>query len=205
MTEQTYRVLLDANILYSRTLRDWICLLSYETENRFFQLYSSEDIIIEAGYHWRKTHPDKSGFAQEQIFNGIRGAMYEVASRYGTDKPPKYPDPGDYHVHSAAVACEVDALVTADDKLLEYAQSSYGDELPYETLTADEFLMQLTEYVPLSVFVKVFTDQEEYWSNPKNNRKLDAEGVDLPRALVKAGAPNFAEFVRRRVIPELRD
>ncbi len=49
-------VLLDANILYSRTLRDWIALLQNHSEG-LFSVAWTEDIMVETLYHLRKDHP----------------------------------------------------------------------------------------------------------------------------------------------------
>lgn len=43
------RVLVDANVLYSRTLRDWLALLYLESDS-FFSVYWTEDILAEAMY-----------------------------------------------------------------------------------------------------------------------------------------------------------
>ncbi|MEU8071757.1 hypothetical protein AB0B20_18585 [Micromonospora sp. NPDC049151] len=40
-------VFLDANVLYSRTLRDWISLLALEGDCTVFDLRYSEDVLSE--------------------------------------------------------------------------------------------------------------------------------------------------------------
>lgn len=54
------RVFLDANILYSRTLRDWFCLLSQESGFDGIELFWSEDVLAEMIYHLRKKNPHLS-------------------------------------------------------------------------------------------------------------------------------------------------
>ena len=51
------RVLLDANIWYSRTLTDWFFLIYLSSERPPFLILWSEDILAEAHYHLRKTIP----------------------------------------------------------------------------------------------------------------------------------------------------
>lgn len=54
MVTRDYSILLDTNILMSKTLRDWIFLLSHESEYEFFQPYVSSGILDEFGYHIRR-------------------------------------------------------------------------------------------------------------------------------------------------------
>ena len=51
------RVLIDANVLYSRTLRDWILLLEIESEARMFKVHWTEDILAEVLYRTRRKSP----------------------------------------------------------------------------------------------------------------------------------------------------
>lgn len=41
------RVLVDANVLFSRTQRDWLFLLKLKSEGRIFTVSSTVDIIAE--------------------------------------------------------------------------------------------------------------------------------------------------------------
>lgn len=54
------KVFLDANILYSRTLRDWFCILSQESGVDGIALHWSEDVLAEMIYHLRKKNPHLS-------------------------------------------------------------------------------------------------------------------------------------------------
>ncbi|MFD7843458.1 hypothetical protein ACFV4K_11060 [Nocardia sp. NPDC059764] len=62
------RVLVDANILYSRTLRDWLSLLYLRGGHGMFQVFWTEDIMAETLYWLRKNNPH---FSEAQI-GGIR-------------------------------------------------------------------------------------------------------------------------------------
>lgn len=54
------RVFVDANILYSRTIRDWLFALS-TSKIQMFDLFSSEDVFAEVVYHYRRSNPKRSG------------------------------------------------------------------------------------------------------------------------------------------------
>ncbi|MGB4834514.1 MAG: hypothetical protein WBP28_00340 [Nostocoides sp.] len=54
-------VLVDANVLYSRTLRDWLFLLKLRSEAGMFTVYATEDIIAEVLYRLRRDNPNEPG------------------------------------------------------------------------------------------------------------------------------------------------
>ncbi|MET8779645.1 PIN domain-containing protein [Nocardia sp. NPDC004654] len=122
------RVLVDANILYSRTLRDWLCLLYLRGGAGMFQVFWTEDIMAEALYHRRKKNP----FLSEEQIGGIRrktvAALGEdsLITGYRIDATLAYPDAYDAHVHCAAIHGEIDIVLTANGSDLE----DMGD-LPY--------------------------------------------------------------------------
>ncbi len=51
-----YAVLVDANVWYSRTLRDWIGMLYTTPDAPPFLVHWTEDIMAELLYHLRKEH-----------------------------------------------------------------------------------------------------------------------------------------------------
>ena len=57
MVTPKYSVLLDTNILMSKTLRDWILLLAVKSEYEFFTPHVSSGIMDEFGYHVRRANP----------------------------------------------------------------------------------------------------------------------------------------------------
>ena len=98
-------------------------------------------------------------------------------------------------MHAAAQHGGMHALVTDDRKLLNYASTERGEEVQsYETLSADDFLMQLTEYAPTRLFAAVCLSQESY------ARSKGCTEIDIPRALERAGAGQFARYLRTAVI-----
>jgi hypothetical protein len=172
-------VLLDANILYSRTLRDWIALLQAEAPG-LFNVTWTEDIMVETLYHLRKKHPLWS----EQQVGGIRRNLEKAftggqITGYQIDAALEYPDIGDAHVHAAAVHGAVDIVVTQNGKDLPYSP-----DLSYEIYQPDDFL------------IRAVTEEQLRHYHRKSSA---ADGVDLPLRLKKAGAPMFAARVREHL------
>lgn len=178
-------VFVDANVLYSKTLRDWLGLLYTDDVVASFQVFWSEDVMAEAIYHLRKQHPDWDGGKLSRIRDLIAGT-FEVGrvTDFTVDDTYSGGDEGDAHVHSAAVACGADYLLTCNVR--DFA----GDDphqLPYEVITPDDF------------FVVVGTSQPEL-VNSCISRQIQhyqehAGGIDLDGALGRAGCPRFAELV----------
>lgn len=56
MGGQVTKVLADANILYSRTIRNWLCLLYLRGGHDMFQILWTEDIMAETLYR-RRNNP----------------------------------------------------------------------------------------------------------------------------------------------------
>ena len=69
------RVFVDANILYSRTIRDWLFALS-TSKIQMFDLFSSEDVFAEVVYHYRRSNPKRSGDEVNGLVNQIRPDVY---------------------------------------------------------------------------------------------------------------------------------
>lgn len=194
MSLDVYTVFLDANILHSKTLRDWILLLSLETENEFFRVYTSQGVIDEYSYHWRKQHPASTDEARRVVVKQIRECIFEVVEGFPVEPVAGYPDEHDLHVHAAAEFSEVDALITNDKKLIAFGASTAGEALlSYDTLSADDFLMQLAEFLPPTLpFKNVYLFQEKYALSRKHD-------TNLCESLRRAGAPQFAEFIHSKV------
>ena len=105
-------------------------------------------------------------------------------------------------MHAAAQHGAIHALVTDDRKLLDYASTEEAQNIQnYETLSADDFLMQLTEYAHPSLFAEVYLFQESY------ARSKGFTEIDIPRSLERAGTGQFARYLRTVVInsPQFAD
>lgn len=181
------RVLVDANVLFSRTLRDWLALL-YLQSDAFFSVYWTEDILAETLYHLRRSYPlwdgAKIAAVRSRIVSTFEGGRVEDFTPSG-----EFPgsDPHDEHVHAAAIACGAQYLLTADSG---FHDPAVADELPYEVYAPDDFFMLIDQSAP-RVVREAIRLQQNYWQN--------RGPCNLPRSLVQAGCPHFAERVRQHL------
>lgn len=197
MSSDIYRIVLDTNVLLSKTLRDWILLTSLETGSLLYQVYLSQGILDEFGYHWRKQHPQYDDGVRQVYMKQIMASVAGLVEGFKVETPAGYPDEHDAHVHSAVLAAQADALITDDSKLIAFGQSCQGeDSLPYDTMSADDFLMQMAHFIPPEILDSVYLKQETYLER----RKPDAT---VPSLLQKAGAMRFARYLQTVVIPRL--
>lgn len=178
-------IFLDANILYSRTLRDWFCLISKASGIEGIALRWSEDVMAEYQYHIRRKNPGWSeqqvGGWRRKLTDAFPGAMitgYEIDPVLLESK-----DKFDAHVVSAAAHGRVDYLVTSNESDFEEITHQYE----FEIFSPDDMLSLI--YERRSDAVRIATkDQMTYWANRKEDKPL-------PQALTDAGAPNFANHV----------
>lgn len=183
------RVLVDANVLFSRTLRDWLALLYLEGE-ALFSVHWTEDILAETIRGLRRKNPEWPGQMTTSIHDRIRDT-FEGGRVDDFTYDPSYAgkDPDDRHVHAAAVACDAHILLTNDDGFTLTA----GDRkaLPYEIYKPDPFFVLVDDGSP-ELVQRVTAIQQKYWV------KRDA-GANLPRVLRDAGCNEFAERVREHL------
>ncbi|MBF6437418.1 PIN domain-containing protein [Nocardia cyriacigeorgica] len=181
------RVLVDANILYSRTLRDWLSLLYLRGGHEMFEVFWTEDIMAETLYHRRRNNP----FLAEEQVGGIRRKIAQtfgensLITGYTVDKGLDYPDSFDAHVHCAAVHADIDIVLTANGCDFEGI-----DDLIYEIHSADDFFPLIDDHNHRLVR-KVVCEQLAYW--------VPRRGKALPQAMREAGAPAFAERIRQHL------
>jgi len=183
----TTAVLPDANVLYSRTLRDWLALCYLEADG-WLEVKWTEDIMAEVVYRLRRDKP----LASDQQIGGVRDRLVEVfhggrIAGYAIDSGVRYPDIFDAHIHAAAVHGSVDLVITADQGFA--ALGERFDELPYEVHSPDSFFCLLDDSAPGAVEAVTQT-QFGYW-------RIQSHRFDLCAHLAAAGAPRFAERVRR--------
>ena len=182
-------MLADANILFSRTLRDWLGMLYLHSEGGMFQVHWTEDIMAETIYHLRKKHPH---WSDNQV-GGIRRRLVgtfgadNAITGYTIDPDITYPDLFDAHVHCAAVHGGVDIVLAEDTKGFSFDDDI---ELDYEIYSADEFFLLIDDSAP-ELVRRVTEEQLKYW--------LSMDGKPLPEALRAANAPDFAERVRQHL------
>lgn len=193
---EVQRVFLDANILFSKTLQDWLFMLRIETGGNMFTLITSEDALVEAQHSFRKRKPEVSG---SEVSN-IRKKTVEFCDDVIEDYPGKtsgpFQDRYDLHIHSAALAAGCHMLITQDKGFLNLPEE-HKDELAYEILSPDEFLILLDDSA--SQFVSSVTKQQSaYWVKKRSDGKA-RDAVKLESALRKSDCPKFAERVRKHL------
>ncbi len=188
------RVFVDANILYSKTQRDW--LYAFYQAGPLFQLYSTEDVFAETIAHIRDNRPELSG---GQI-TGIRQQIQEITqviTDYDCVKAGKTfvgADPGDLHVHAAAVEGRCDYLLSNDRKLYAQLNEDELDALPYTVFTADDFFCPAAEASAI-ILDRALTSQLNYWSGKMMDNS--PRQCDLLR---QASCPLFAALVERAMM-----
>lgn len=175
------RVLPDANVLYSRTLRDWLFLLRNETTSGMFTLHTTEDIVCEVGYRFRRKRPEVDGRLLHALVGSLRTNADSIIDEYPDDPTYSGRDRDDRHVHAAAVSGEIDIVLTDDLGMLA------TDDDRYEISTPDDFLVLVDDSMP-RVVQAVAARQARYWHGRPNPRPLD-------EALVRAGCTRFAKRV----------
>ncbi|GAA5068195.1 PIN domain-containing protein [Nocardia callitridis] len=183
-------VLVDANVLFSRTLRDWLALIYLDPGNTMFEVLWTDDIMVEFHYHLRKRNP----LLDDAQVGGIRRRLEQVFATgrvvgYTIDRSKRYPDVADAHVHCAAVHAEADILLTENVKHFRNL-----DDLPYEIYTADEFFELVDDSAPR--VVRAVTAEHLIY----HVRRSHDRSTSLPDRLKAAGAPAFAERVRKHLL-----
>lgn len=193
---EVQRVFLDANILFSKTLRDWFFMLRMETGGDMFTLITSEDALVEAQYSFRKRNPEVSGRAVTNIRKKTAEFCDDVIEDYPGKATGPFLDRYDLHIHSAALASGCHMLITQDKGFLDLPEEQ-KDELAYEILSPDDFFLLLDDSA--SQFVSSVTKkQSAYWVKTRSESKSRV-GMNLETALRKSGCPKFAARVRSHI------
>ena len=183
-------VLVDANVLYSRTLRDWLFLLKLRSEATMFTVYATEDIIAEVLYRLRRDNPNRTGRFIAGVHDRIVANIDDRITDFQIDGSYPGDDPDDAHVHAAAVASGARILLTDDSGFTDLPDEEV-EQLPYEIHTCDSFFVLVDDVAP-TVVSDVATEQHTYWT-PKPH------ATDIATALERAGCPAFANRVREHM------
>ena len=176
------RVFVDANVLCSRTLRDWTCLLRLRTDG-MFQLHTTEDVLAETVRTLRRKYPELPGGAVTRLRAAVLGAIDELVEDFDATVPYAGQDPDDRHVHAAAEACRAHVLLTEDQGFTP------TDAANYEVYRCDDFFLLVDDSAPGAVR-DVVRQQAHYWS-----ARPEAKRRGLADALRDAGCPQFAARV----------
>ena len=183
-----YSVFVDANVWYSRTLRDWFGMLYTTPDSAPFVVHWTEDVLAELIYHLRREHPDWSGARITTIRDRMAGAF--EAGRvddFTVDSSYAGKDAHDAHVHAAAVACSADVLVTLNLGDFVWDENT----APYEVMHPDDFLLLVDDSNP-ELVAEVVGRMCAYWIGRRGE-------ADLPGSLHLADCPQFAERVRKHL------
>ncbi len=179
-----HTVLVDANVWYSRTLRDWVCMLATEAEGDLYTVLWTDDILTECTYHLRKANPRWEGGKISRIRELIEEVFPDGRVRDFVVEGGAL-DEGDQHVHAAAVAGRADFVLTMNVK-----DFPGGDECPYEVYTPGEFFTLVWDSAP-GLVERVSRKMDRYWSG-KGHPYSVAERL---RSAEKSAA--MKEFARR--------
>lgn len=161
-------------------------MLQLESGGTMFATCWTVDILAETIAKVRKNNPHMPGGAITMLHDHITGSMTERIDDYAPTSDDPIADIYDRHVHAAAIAGQVDILMTADKGFLDLPRE-VSDTLPYEICTSDHVFVLIDDGYP-SVVRAVACAQWEYW------RKKDP-GSDLPAKLKASGCPDFAQRV----------
>ncbi len=187
VTRQGHIVLVDANVWFSRTLRDWVCLLASDRQSSLFTALWTEDILAETIANIREKFPLATGGQVAHIREQIIEVFPEGQVR---DYDSTYPltDPKDAHVHGAAIAGHADVLLTNNTKDFLPA-SGTDDDLPYELYTPDDFFLLVDSSSHALVHRTAHLIDEHHSGK--------GTPYSIPERLRSAGAPEFACIVAK--------
>lgn len=155
-----YGVVLDANVLYSATLRGALLRMAQE---RLFRPMWSERILGEWERSVRREHPhltDAQFTRMHAVFRLFPDAYVTGQQHLGLADP--LPDPDDEHVFSTAVAAAADAIVTFNTKDFP---ADVADDLGIEIRHPDQFLVNIIDLDPPRA-LKALRVQREALKNP---------------------------------------
>lgn len=183
----TAAVLPDSNVLFSRTLRDWLFMLS--AEGSLYTVHSTEDILAEVISKYRDKFPCVSGEQVERLQRHLRDQAHSVFADY-QPRPCGIPDVEDHHVHAAAEDGKMMYLVTGDRGFLDLPEE-VSDTFGYEIYSPDAFFCFVDDSNPHGVRA-VAVRQALYWARKQGDV---GKGGSLVDALRRSGCPVFAERV----------
>lgn len=135
------RIFVDANVLASWTLHSWLFMLR-EASTAMFSLLTTEDVLAETLYTWRRRYPDADGSLITNFRSRFENAFDEIVHDFNGQVPYSGVDPHDRHVHAAAVASHADILLTCDEGLLHQPDA---DSLPYSPYHPDDFFVLMRQ------------------------------------------------------------
>ena len=178
-----FSVVLDTCVLYPAHLRDTLLRLA---ERGLFRALWSEDILDELR---RNLQEVVAPVAVHRLIDEMRTAFPDAeVTGYLSLLDGLTCDPKDRHVLAAAVRADAAAIVTFNHP--DFPDSSV-EPFDLEVLHPDTFLLDQLDLAPVPVL-------DELERQAAANRREPKSVASLLDALDRAGAPAFADEVRRR-------
>ncbi|WP_262369091.1 hypothetical protein [Corynebacterium urealyticum] len=183
-------VFLDANVLTSTTVLRWLFDLraALVGEGYELRLVTSLKTLSETGatMNWRV--PQSTGAQRDQRMAELRREMDGVLPQYPEGLAFSGKDPGDYHVHAAATACEATTLLSFNrpsDFTKKPARESY------RVINPDDFLHELGTTHPGALAQVVATRTGKKGTDEEGTADIAA----LVLQLKKARCPRLAKLL----------
>lgn len=164
------RIFVDANVLMSRTIRDWLCLLRVESKGGMFTLVTSEDVLAEVEYHLRRKIPDADGEVIVSLRGKIVSSFDEVLTGFPGNLSNPTSDPNDQHVHCGAISSGAEILLTLDSGFLDLEEQVL-DVLPYEVMTPDSLFLLIDDSAS-RIVRRTTVRQLAYWHEKRLSSSL---------------------------------
>ncbi|XTZ16651.1 PIN domain-containing protein [Micromonospora echinospora] len=188
-------VFVDANVLYSRCLRDWLVMMALDSHYTAYRLLWSEAVLAETFYHLRRNNPAAPEQQVERWRNLLDTHFPEAkVTSWDPSSVPCPQDPNDHHVLAAAHAGQADILVTNDGKISDFQNCLDHVGAGIDVHSVDDFLCLIAERHPELVHRR-FVSQVMYWQH-RNKLSEEAAADSVTNSLDKAGAGRFAFLLR---------
>lgn len=188
-------VFVDANVLYSRCLRDWLILVALDSHNTAYALRWSEAVLAEAFYHLRRNNPCAPERQVESWRERLDAYFPEAKVTHWDPKSVPCPaDPDDHHVLAAAYAGEVDILITSDGDIGDFQRCLDQAGAGISVLHVDEFLCLIADRYP-ELVRRRYLSQIMYWQR-RHRTDEEAAADSCLESLDRAGAKSFSFLLR---------
>lgn len=181
-----FTVVLDTCVIYPAHLRD---TLLRQAERGLYRALWSEDILDEL--HRNLVEDGFDATSVDRLLGEMRGAFpgAEIAG-YRSLIDGLMCDPKDRHVLAAAVRSDAAAIVTFNTR--DFPAASV-DPFEIDVISPDTFLLDQLDLAPSVVIDEL---RQQAAANKREPKTLSG----LLDALTRAGAPLFADEVRRRTV-----
>ena len=179
------RVLVDANVIASRTLTDWLYQLRTYNSGMYTMLWT-RDIQAETIRVMRRRHPTLAGTTIERRLKMLEDVIDEMVVYPDMDYGFTGADSGDFHVHAAAVAGRANYLLT-NNRPEDFTAAPAEEH--YEIYNSDDFF-NLVADSNVQAFMAATEAQFMFYSRPGVTSR------PIHKTLESAGCPLFAQRVK---------